>query len=103
MEASMKRRRMITYLLGLTLVFSCQFISGSTASAQVGVWIRTGDMNVPRWGNTATLLASGKVLVTGGCSLFTPPNVCSQYASVPEIYDPATGTWTATTPMIQVR
>lgn len=95
----MKRKGIITFLFGLTLVFSCHLI----VKAQTGVWVRTGDMNVPRWGNAATLLASGKVLVTGGCSLFTPPNVCSQYASAPELYDPATGTWTATTPMVQVR
>ncbi|OJT25221.1 hypothetical protein BO221_12765 [Archangium sp. Cb G35] len=40
-----------------------------------------GSMTSPRAGHSATLLYSGKVLVTGG--------------STAELYDPTTGTWTA--------
>jgi hypothetical protein len=51
-----------------------------------GTWSRTGSMNSPRCRHTATILPSGKVLVTGGQGAGTSA----------EIYDPATGTWALT-------
>ncbi|QRO02327.1 hypothetical protein JRI60_01065 [Archangium violaceum] len=48
-----------------------------------------GSMTTPRYGHSATLLYSGKVLVTGGASSEAPA----------ELFDPSTGTWTATSPM----
>jgi hypothetical protein len=42
-------------------------------------------MSTARYDHTATLLPNGKVLVAGGCGLATA-----------ELYDPASGTWTAT-------
>ena len=52
-------------------------------------------MTVPRGNHTATLLSNGKVLVEGGlCSGgFVYPD------SSAELYDPSTGTWTATDSM----
>jgi hypothetical protein len=49
-------------------------------------WSNTGNLGAIRNGHTATLLPSGKVLVTGGVyfSAGTPA----------ELYDPASGTWT---------
>jgi ASPM-SPD-2-Hydin domain-containing protein/Kelch motif protein len=99
----MNRKGAIPLLLGLTVVLLYAFLGNSVSSAQTGVWVQTGNMTVPRWGNSATLLASGKVLVVGGCSIFTPPNVCNVYATIPELYDPAAGTWTATNPPIHQR
>lgn len=55
-------------------------------------WIPVADMNQARNLPTATLLPSGKVLVTGG-------DLDSQLASTAEIYDPATGIWSATEPL----
>jgi uncharacterized protein (TIGR03437 family) len=56
-------------------------------------WTATGLMNVGRQYHTALLLPNGKVLVTGGLAPgvndFIPTNVA-------ELYDPATGTWSAT-------
>jgi hypothetical protein len=52
----------------------------------------TGSMGTARFGHTATLLPSGKVLITGG---FTSAEVNQQAASLAstEVYDPATGTF----------
>jgi Galactose oxidase, central domain/Kelch motif len=53
-------------------------------------WSFTGSTNTPRFGfHTATLLASGKVLVAAGYD--GTNHICANA----EIYDPATGTWTA--------
>jgi hypothetical protein len=58
-------------------------------------WSDTGMMITPRHGHKATLLMNGKVLVTGGHSA-TIENAALTSA---ELYDPASGTWTATVPM----
>ncbi len=49
----------------------------------------TGSMNVARFGNTITLLPSGKVLVAGGTQ-------GSNTLESAELYDPSTGAWTFT-------
>jgi len=48
----------------------------------------TGNLGNGRYGHTATLVASGKVLVAGGYNL-------GELKSA-ELYDPAIGTWVAT-------
>jgi hypothetical protein len=48
-----------------------------------GAWTVTGSLNAPRYLHTATLLANGKVLVTG-------------ISNSAELYDPTTGTWSIT-------
>jgi N-acetylneuraminic acid mutarotase len=53
-------------------------------------------MITPRLGHTATLLADGRVLVTGGAN---PGD--TGFAA--ELYDPVTGRWRAIGDMIQAR
>jgi Galactose oxidase, central domain len=54
-----------------------------------GTFTRTGDMNQGRTGHSANLLASGKVLITGGfASVSTLADA--------ELYDPAVGTFVVT-------
>lgn len=66
-----------------------------------GTWIVTGSMTTARWQHTATLLANGQVLVTGGCS---DVNCTSQlYLASAELYDPSTGAWTPTGSMATAR
>ena len=60
-------------------------------------WTATGSMTDWRLMHTATLLPDGTVLVSGGHTenVSTPP---SEHDSA-ELYDPRTGTWTATASM----
>ena len=71
--------------------------TAATATAELydpatGVWSFTGSMSTPRYYFTATLLGTGKVLVTGGCSQID----CGAVTAVSELYDPSTGLWSRT-------
>jgi N-acetylneuraminic acid mutarotase len=63
---------------------------------QTGIWSATGSMNTNRNGHTATLLANGKVLVTGGFN-------DSGTSTSAELYDPQTGIWSTTASMNAAR
>jgi N-acetylneuraminic acid mutarotase len=65
-----------------------------------GTWAATGSLATARFLHTATLLPNGKVLVAGG--VIGVNNNSGAIASV-ELYDPATGTWTATGSMATAR
>ena len=67
-----------------------------------GTWTATGDMMQARVGHTATLLPDGRLLVAGGIECCANRVVGDRLASA-ELYDPITGTWTATEAMIQAR
>lgn len=54
-----------------------------------GSWIAAENMHEAHYGDTATLLLDGNVLIAGGSS--------------GDVYDPASGSWTATGSMIQAR
>lgn len=89
-----------------------------------GTFTPTGDMTTPRFSHAATLLANGKVLITGGSStladlathnvrlavlrangraLVTNDSGDSGDLATAELYDPATGTFTATAAMSEPR
>jgi Galactose oxidase, central domain len=65
-----------------------------------GTFTATGNMTATREEHTAVLLANGKVLVSGGNkkTLTTQTPLTSS-----ELYNPATGTWTATGSMSNAR
>ena len=65
-----------------------------------GTFAATGSMTATRVEHTAVLLATGKVLVSGGYKQTS--NVVTPLASA-ELYNPATGTWTATGSMSTAR
>ena len=89
------RSKAVLTLLGTFLILTVSAASDAGAS---GTWSPTGSMTVPRFSPTATLLTDGRVLVAGGCGAFDNFGDClilTVLASA-ELYNPATGTWSAT-------
>jgi len=61
-----------------------------------GTWSATGSLSAPRDGFVALTLDDGRVLVTGGMTSAEPAEgVFGAYSST-KLYDPGTGTWSAT-------
>jgi hypothetical protein len=67
-----------------------------------GSFASTGSMIEPRFAHTATRLADGKVLVTGGLGSCVFPNGTAVSSSA-EVYDPVTGKFAATGSMAAPR
>jgi hypothetical protein len=64
-----------------------------------GTWSLTASMTAPRYLEAAIVLSDGRVLVSGGNTDTIPVG----FLSSAEIYDPTTGTWSATGDMITPR
>jgi N-acetylneuraminic acid mutarotase len=82
-------------------------LSATTRSAELynpiaGTFTATGSMVQARAEFGVTLLANGQVLVAGGCTAYDA-NGCLAVTNKAEIYNPATGTWTATGALRAVR
>jgi MYXO-CTERM domain-containing protein len=89
---------------GKVLVVGGFGLAGRLASAELydpanGTWSATGSLATARYLHTATLLPSGKVLVTGGLDGTPQQNLLSSA----ELYDPASGTWSATNALATAR
>ena len=69
-------------------------------AAAPGTWSATGNLLLPRSGHTATLLPDNRVLVAGGAN--GGASAVKYLASV-ELYDPATGSWSAASSMARGR
>jgi hypothetical protein len=66
-----------------------------------GAFTSTGNLSMPLYDHTATLLSNGRVLITGGMDT-TDPNLPITTAAA-EIYDPATGVFTTISRMNDAR
>ena len=72
----------------ILIVVASSGMSTHTASADPLTWHMTGSLAQGRREHTSTLLTNGKVLVAGGLNN-------SGMMNSAEIYDPATGLWSA--------
>jgi N-acetylneuraminic acid mutarotase len=84
--------------MGGCIINDC--LSSTTRSAEIyspisGTWTVTGSMRTARAEFVAVVLLSGKVLVAGGCTSYNV-NGCVAVTTAAEVYDPTTGTWSAT-------
>lgn len=71
-----------------------------------GRWTATAPMSSGRLGHSLTVLPDGRVLAAGGTTSSTAPTSGTQSVrpdASAELYDPATGKWTATAPMAAAR
>lgn len=81
------------------------FSNDLTATAEIydavaGTWSQTGEMSYNRQYHAATLLQDGRVLVTGGSS---DDGRNTTFLTSADLYDPASGTFTAAAPMTVAR
>jgi hypothetical protein len=64
-----------------------------------GTWTRTGSLPAAVWATASVILRDGRVMVVGGST-----GTSSAYGvGTAAIFDPATGRWSAVTPMLQPR
>lgn len=61
-------------------------------------WSTTRDILFARYKHTAELLPDGRVMIAGGIE----GDDDGAYSDSVEVYDPATGTWTAVEPTLDV-
>ncbi|HUP68874.1 MAG TPA: kelch repeat-containing protein [Acidimicrobiales bacterium] len=67
-------------------------------------WTAGPTMAYSRGKHTATTMADGKVLVAGGCSgVVTREAACTAYSATAEVFDPASETWGAASPLLEAR
>jgi hypothetical protein len=84
----MRKLVMAGFIIGAAL--ASQQASAQTVNATLTL---TGDLTTPRYNHTATLLRNGKVLVAVGAG---PRNCDGPLTNTSELFDPVSGTWSAT-------
>jgi WD40 repeat protein len=85
----MRSRVLFLALFAGTMLFTLAAAQAATLTEDPSGFSGTGSLATARYSHTATLLPNGKVLVAGG----TGANTLLASA---ELYDPVTGSWTAT-------
>jgi WD40 repeat protein len=81
------------------LAVSAGLLLAQPCAGASGTFVNTGSLATAHDSHTATLLPNGKVLVAGGVN---GPGDQTASASA-ELYDPASGTWTATGSLVTAR
>src|SRR5450755_5001651 len=93
-----------TSILARRVAFPLLFLGAGLVLVQPsahasGTFVNTGSLATAHDSHTATLLPNGKVLVAGGVN--GPGDQTA--TAIAELYDPASGTWTATGSLVTAR
>lgn len=105
------------YFARLALLLTCLWagttlagtsFGSTTQDPAVGAWTPSASMSMQRGDHQATLLPSGKVLVSGGHGIFyeyAAPSISYMFESreTTTLYDPETRSWSAAAPMLDGR
>jgi hypothetical protein len=96
----MKRKTSYGYsalvFVGLLVIELLAWSTPVAAADTPGTWKLTGSMVTARRHAASATLPDGKILVVGGTNTTGVDGAASAFYDTAEIYDPATGTWTAT-------
>jgi hypothetical protein len=97
MACSNGQRSKIIHTFMFAGLLAAALVASTAIPALAAGFNKTGSMNAARESHTATLLANGNVLVTGG------DNFTDGFLASAELYNPATGKWTFTGSMTTAR
>jgi N-acetylneuraminic acid mutarotase len=93
------RSNTVLTLLGTFLIL---IVSAASDALAAGTWSLAGSRTVASFFPSVTVLTDGRVLVAGGCGSFLDDN-CPTVLATAELFNPATGTWSATGSMSVAR
>ena len=93
----MKRMRSLSLVMvGLLVIGLLTWATPAASEDTPGVWKLTGSMATSRRLSQNYPLPDGRILVVGGTNTTGVDGAASIFYATAEIYDPATGTWSAT-------
>lgn len=83
-------------MVGLLVVGLLTWVTPAASVDTPGIWKLTGSMATSRRLGQDYTLPDGRILVVGGTNTTGADGTASTFYATAEIYDPATGTWSAT-------
>ena len=83
-------------MVGLLVIGLLTWATPAASVDTPGVWKLTGSMGTSRRHSQVYPLPNGRILVVGGTDTTGLDGAASSFYATAEIYDPATGTWSAT-------
>ncbi len=93
----MKRRTFLSLIMvGFLFIGLFTWTTPAGSVDTPGVWRLTGSMATSRRHSAIARLPDGRILVVGGTDTIGVDGAAKTFYSTAEIYNPATGTWTAT-------
>ena len=93
----MKRMSLLSCaVVGIVIIGLLTWETPAVSADTPGVWKLTGSMSTSRRYGFPWPLPDGRILVVGGTNTTGVDGTASTFYATAEIYDPATGTWSAT-------
>ena len=93
----MKRMSSLSMVMvGFLVIGLLTWVTPAASADTPGIWKLTGSMATNRRLSPTYTLPDGRILVMGGTNTTCVDGAASIFYATAEIYDPATGTWSAT-------